>query len=197
MQLALFDFDGTITNQDMYTKFILYSATPTRLLLGGLFFSPLYLLHKFGLIPGRYLLPLVSYCAFVGRSDKSVALLGQRYAADIIPKYIRPEVIATLEQLQSDGVEITLVSASLDIYLKPWCQQLGIDLICSEMKLKAGRHTGSYLSGDCSCEAKAEKVKRKYPIHDYQKVYAFGDTHEDLAMLALADEAYMNGHRVT
>jgi len=33
-------------------------------------------------------------------------------------------------------------------------------------------------------------------LADYQTIYAYGDTQEDLAMLALADVKYLNGKRL-
>lgn len=34
MNLALFDFDGTITSEDTYTKFIFYSTPKVRMGIG-------------------------------------------------------------------------------------------------------------------------------------------------------------------
>nr|WP_275974006.1 HAD-IB family phosphatase [Shewanella pneumatophori] len=211
--MALFDFDGTLTNKDMFTKFIFFSATPMRLALGVIFMSPLYLLYKMGVIPARKLRPFVSYCAFAGRDKQTLDRLGVEYATKIIPRYLRPEMQQTLKQYQAEGASIVVVSASLDLYLKPWCQIMGLELICSEMATeqvakqeqiqahnqelnqepKNSRYTGFYVAGDCSCEAKASKVSERFNLKDYSYIYAYGDTKEDLAMLALADEAYMQG----
>ncbi|MCL1109481.1 HAD-IB family hydrolase [Shewanella schlegeliana] len=189
----LFDFDGTLTHQDMFTKFILYSATPLRLLLGIVFMSPLYLLYKLGVIPARKLRPFVSFFAFVGRSEQKVTAIGEAYARYVIPSCLRVDMLQTLKQHQADGATIVLVSASLDLYLKPWCQMMGISLICSEMAIDGNRYSGYYSTGDCSCEAKAYKVSQEFDLSRYSQIYAYGDTKEDLAMLALADKAFMGG----
>ncbi|ACJ27908.1 HAD-superfamily hydrolase, subfamily IB (PSPase-like):HAD-superfamily subfamily IB hydrolase, hypothetical 2 [Shewanella piezotolerans WP3] len=196
MKLALFDFDGTLTHHDMYTRFILYSATPIRLFLGSIFLSPLYLLYRLGVIPARKLRPLVSYCAFVGRDVETVTALGKQYAQEVIPKSLRAETLSVLKQHQVDGAKVVLVSASLDLYLQPWCESMGIRLICSQMAVEQGCYTGRYKSGDCSCDMKAIKVQQQFCLADYSEVFAYGDTHEDLAMLALAEHPYMNGVKV-
>lgn len=193
MKLVLFDFDGTLTHQDMFTKFILYSATPLRLVLGAIFMSPLYLLYKLGLIPARKLRPFVSYFAFVGRSSANVTAIGKAYASQVIPTCLRSDMLQTLRQHQMEGATIVLVSASLDLYLKPWCQAMGIALICSEMASDGKRYSGYYRAGDCSCEAKAYRVSQQFELSRYSQIYAYGDTKEDLAMLALADRAFMKG----
>jgi phosphatidylglycerophosphatase C len=196
LKLALFDFDGTLTHHDMYTRFILYSASPVRLVLGSVFLSPLYVLYRLRIIPARKLRPLVSYCAFVGRDKTVISALGKQYALNVIPQSIRPEMLAALKQHQADGAQVVLVSASLDLYLRPWCESMGITLICSEMSVKEGSYTGLYVSGDCSCDMKVTKVQKQFTLSDYVEVFAYGDTHEDLAMLAIADHAYMNGVKV-
>lgn len=196
MKLALFDFDGTLTHHDMYTRFILYSASPVRLVLGSIFLSPLYVLYKLRVIPARKLRPLVSYCAFVGRDQAVISALGKEYALNVIPHSIRPEMLATLKQHQVDGAQAVLVSASLDLYLRPWCESMGIALICSEMSVKEGVYTGLYVSGDCSWDMKATKVQKQFRLSDYVEIFAYGNTDEDLAMLAIADHAYMNGIKV-
>ncbi|WP_108945763.1 HAD family hydrolase [Shewanella halifaxensis] len=193
MNLALFDFDGTLTNKDMFTRFILFSATPARLVLGSLFLSPLYLLYKIGIIPARKLRPFVSYCAFVGRNKQQLERLGNKYAQEVIPRYLRPEMLAILKRHQAEGTRCIVVSASLDLYLKPWCQSMGLGLICSEMANNSNRYSGYYVAGDCSCQAKANKITQRFKLADYNSIFAYGDTKEDLAMLALADKAYMRG----
>ncbi|GIU04973.1 MULTISPECIES: HAD-IB family phosphatase [unclassified Shewanella] len=193
MKLVLFDFDGTLTHQDMFTKFILYSATPVRLVLGIVFMSPLYLLYRLGFIPARKLRPLVSFFAFAGRNKLRVDAIGRAYADKIIPKHIRLDAMQILKQHQDDGATIVLVSASLDLYLKPWCEMMNIQLICSEMASKGMRYSGYYRAGDCSCSAKADKVLQQFDLNAFSQVYAYGDTKEDLAMLSLADKAFMQG----
>ena len=193
MKLVLFDFDGTLTHRDMFTKFIVYSATPLRLVLGLVFMSPLYLLYKLGLIPARKLRPLVSFFAFAGRNKQQVDAIGQNYADKVIPLYLRIDALETLKQHQLDGATIVLVSASLDLYLRPWCQMMNIHLICSEMASQRQRYTGRYCADDCSYDIKANKVNKQFDLSRYSSIYAYGDTKEDLAMLALADNAFMQG----
>ena len=50
MNLALFDFDGTITEQDTYTKFLFYVTPKRRLIMTLLLASPFIALYKLGLL---------------------------------------------------------------------------------------------------------------------------------------------------
>ncbi len=80
-----------------------------------------------------------------------------------------------------------MVSSSLNVYLKDWCQQQGIDLICNQLEVRAGRYTGELQQGDCGYVEKANRVQQKYKLSDFDAIYAYGDSPNDHAMLALAD----------
>ncbi len=41
------------------------------------------------------------------------------------------------------------------------------------------------------------KVRHTFDLNSYERIYAYGDTAEDLAMLQLAHEKYMNWNEVT
>ncbi|MDG2609529.1 HAD-IB family hydrolase, partial [Vibrio parahaemolyticus] len=43
-----------------------------------------------------------------------------------------------------------------------------------------------------SLERKVERVQAKFDVSQYQAIYAYGDTHEDIPMLKLAKHATMN-----
>ena len=197
MALALFDFDGTITDADMFSKFLYFSASKWRIVIMGPFLLPLYILYKLGLFPTRKLRPMVSYCAFAGREHKKLDALGAKYAQEIIPQYIRPNALDRIHWHQENGDTVVVVSASLDIYLKHWCTALGLTLISSELEVKNGILSGYYAAGDVSCETKAIKVRHTFDLNSYEHIYAYGDTAEDLAMLQLAHEKYMNWNEVT
>ncbi|QFU21189.1 HAD-IB family hydrolase [Shewanella eurypsychrophilus] len=194
--LALFDFDGTITHSDMFSKFIRHSAKKRRFIIWGSLILPFFVAYKAGLFPARVLRPMVAYIAFKGRSVKQLESLGAYYAQHIIPLHLRDIALDKIRWHLSRGDKAVLVSASLDIYLRSWCDAMEISLICSEMESLNGHYSGRYLAGDCSGDKKANKVKAQFTLADYPKVYAYGDTHEDLSMLALADEAYMNWKRL-
>ena len=94
------------------------------------------------------------------------------------------------------GDRIVVVSASLDVYLAPWCQERGLELICTEMEFRDGRATGRYLEGDCSGERKIVRVRERLSLDAYAEIHAYGDTREDLPMLAAAHHKYYRGRKV-
>lgn len=190
--LALFDFDGTITDEDMFSAFLHYSVFDLRKWVGNVVILPFYALYKVGVIPAKRMRPIASFIAFAGRRTQEVEALGAQFAKEVITKHIRPEAQAKLEWHQARGDTIVVVSASLNAYLKPWSQTHGYQLLCSELLGESKYINGSYQSGDCSLERKAERVQRAFDLSQYKTIYAYGDTHEDIPMLKLASHAMMN-----
>ncbi len=70
---------------------------------------------------------------------------------------------------------------------------LSIDLICTQVEQDQQRYTGRYLTADCSCEYKAQRIQEKYELDSYHAVYAYGNSIEDKQMLSLADFSYLVG----
>lgn len=192
MNIALFDFDGTITNADMYSKFLHFSATKKRAILAKVLLSPFFIPYKMGLLSAPKMRSIASFIAFAGRVEEDVVAVGEKYATKVIPDFLREEALTRLHWHKSNGDQIVIVSASLDIYLRYWCAKNGYSLICSELKVQRGRFSGRYVNDDCSNANKSKRIRSEFDLKQYDKVYAYGDTKEDLAMLGLADEAYLN-----
>ncbi|KKD60090.1 phosphoserine phosphatase [Grimontia sp. AD028] len=197
MNLALFDFDGTITTEDTFTAFLFYATPKRRLAIGFALVWPVILLYKLGLLPARKTRPVLAYVAFWRRCEEDVDLIAKRFAAEYLTTVLRPDAMKTLANHTASGDDVYLVSATLNIYLRHFCQQHGIKLLCSTMEVKNGRFTGRYVIGDCSCENKAVAVQKTVDLNGYSQVYAYGDTDEDLPMLALADVKYLCGNRIS
>ncbi|RNF83098.1 HAD-IB family hydrolase [Montanilutibacter psychrotolerans] len=196
MNLALFDFDGTITFADTYTPFLNYAVTPRRLLLGKLLLGPMYLAYKLGLLPATTMRQAGSGFGFRGRRADDVRRLGARYAHDVLSTQLRPEALERIQWHRTQGDTIVVVSASLDMYLDEWCAQHDLALICTRMEARDGVLTGRYHLGDCTGEEKARRVRELYRLDSYPVVYAYGDTHEDRQLLDLAHRRYFRWQEV-
>lgn len=73
---------------------------------------------------------------------------------------------------QARGDTVVVVSASLDVYLRPWCQQHNLELLCSEVEFQNGAATGKYQGGDCSGLAKKARILANYALTDYEAIFA-------------------------
>lgn len=187
--LALFDFDGTLYPHDSFTGFIFYALRKRHIVKRGLQILPWIQAYYLNLYPAHRMRPKLYASMFKESNAEEILQLAQEYAATLITK-LDPALFNQLKQLDHN---IILVSASVDLYLKPVCRYLNIDLICSEVEIKAGKMTGFYQTSDCSNEQKKNRVLEKYNLDNYAEIYAYGNSEEDEEMLRLATYSYMVG----
>jgi phosphatidylglycerophosphatase C len=197
MDLALIDFDGTITTKGVYPEFLRFAVPRRRKLTAGTLVSPLIAAYRCGLISESAIRVVLSRASFQGEDPARVQALGERFVRDVLPGLIRPIALERIAWHKDRGDRVVVVSASLDAYLIPWCQALAIDLICTELEIASGgRLTGRYLQGDCYGPEKVRRIRERLPLDDYGVVYAYGDTEDDRAMLDLADRKYFRWQEV-
>jgi len=189
MNLALFDFDGTVTFKDTFTPFIYFATSRTRIALGRLLLAPMILGYKLGLIAAPRMRAAIARVAFQGRHESEVRELGARYSATLSAG-VRPEALERIRWHQANGDVVVVVSASLRTYLSGWCEGHHVELVCTELESKDGVLSGRYAGGDCTGSEKARRVREPYDMERYPIIYAYGDTKEDHELLRLATKPF-------
>lgn len=195
MHLALFDFDHTITTTDTYSRFLRGIATAEQLAQVKWKIGPWLAGYRLGLVSACAIRARVTRLAFAGRLAAEVDERGKRYCVEVLPKLLRPEMMQRIGRHQSQGDTVVVVSASLDVYLQPWCEQHGLALICNRLEANAGTLTGRYHQGDCGGE-KVQRIRARYDLGAYARIHAYGDSREDRGMLALAQQRWYRGRRI-
>ena len=190
MNLALFDFDGTITTREMFPDFVHLAVEPRRLAFGEVVLAPLIVGYKLGLVPGTTVRAAIVKFGFSGVSLAALQNSGRKFAQSALPTAVRPEALERINWHKSQGDTVVVVSGAFDVYLSHWCKAHNLELICSSLEHKDGVLTGRYFGRQCVREEKAHRVKKAYDLSRYKRIYAYGDTKEDLDLLALAHEQY-------
>ena len=191
--LALFDFDGTITTRETFPDFIRRAIPPRRRALGTAVFAPLLIGYKLKLVPVHALRTALVRYAFSRVPLAEVEAAGASLAADLLPTLVRPAMQARIDWHRARGDTVVVVSGGFDVYLAPWCRAQGLDWICSSLEARDGVLTGRYAGAQCVADEKARRVRERYDLAGYRAVHAYGDTHEDHALLALAHHATYRG----
>ena len=190
MDLALFDFDGTITTTDTWTPFMQLAVRPARIMVGRVVLAPIVIGYRLGVVSASTGRLIAARVGFGGEDAAKMRRLGVEYAAGVLPGKVRPSALERIAWHQGRGDQVVIVSASLDLYLAPWAARRGLDCICATLEERGGRLTGRYLGGDCSGREKARRIRRRYDLGRYDTVYAYGDSGEDREMLELAQRKY-------
>ena len=193
MDLALFDFDGTITHRETMPGFVRAATRPTRLKVGMVVLAPLVIGFKYRIVPGTVVRAAICWFGFRGVPVEELEHHGAAFAQSVLPTTLRPEAVARIAWHKARGDRVVVVSGGLDVYLSHWATSHGLELLCSSLEQRAGRLTGFYKGAQCVRDEKVRRVRALCSTQDFGKVYAYGDTPEDHAMLAMADEAYYRG----
>lgn len=195
MQLALFDFDHTITTTDTYSGFLRRVATPAQRANAWRTMGPWVAGYRLRLVSAQGIRARATRMVFTGRSMDEVASKGALYAADVLSQLTRPAMMQRIGWHQAQGHTVVVVSGSLDLYLRPWCKQRGLEVICNSLEHHDGQLTGCYAGADCGPH-KAHAIRARYDLPRFERIHAYGDSREDRAMLALAHERWYRGRRI-
>jgi HAD superfamily hydrolase (TIGR01490 family) len=190
MDLALVDFDGTITWTDTWTPFMQLAVRPARIAAGRVLLSPIVIGYKLGMISASRGRQAAARVGFQGEDAARVRRLGVEYARTTLPAQVRQPALDRIAWHRSRGDHVVIVSASLECYLSPWCAGHGLDCICTTLEERNGRLTGRCAGGDCAGAEKVRRIRGRLDLGRYDTIYAYGDTAEDREMLELAQRKF-------
>ena len=196
MNLALFDFDGTVTSNDTWTPFMRFAVRPLRL-VAWVPFIPFVIGYRLRMVSATNVRQLAVRVGFQGESAEAVHQLGAEYAATVLPGTLRQSALERIAWHQALGDDVVIVSGSLDVYLGPWCRSRGLEYICTTLETQGERLTGKYVEGDCYGPEKVRRILQRYQLSRYAQVYAYVDTIEDREMLELASKKYYRWREIT
>ncbi len=186
--VAAFDLDGTLTQRDCVTPFLLSYG---RLRLArALLRAPLVTVSA--LASGdRDRLKAVATRALAGLDARAVDRDGEAFAARIIREWLRGDTVARLDAHRERGDRVVIVSASYAPYVEPLARLLGAEAaLCTRLEAAPdGRLTGRIEGANCRGEEKARRLRAWLAERGLERaeLWAYGDSEGDDAMLALAD----------
>jgi len=190
MDLALFDFDGTLTRKDSFIEFIKFSKGRGRFFFGFLFLSPVLILFKLGLIKNWKAKELVLTYFFKGLTYNLFEEQCRQFALERIIEIVIPEAVNRLMERKSDSFRTIIVSASAENWIRPWSDQLGVELIGTRLEVLDGKLTGKISGRNCYGDEKVKRIKGVADLKIYDRIEAYGDSSGDHEMLNLATEKY-------
>ncbi len=189
--IHLCDFDGTLTHEDSFVRF-LWFAVPLPGLLGGgivLIFRFLALIISGQWSKGAGKAAVLSVF-FKGKTDREMAAKGTDFCQKKIPAMLRTPLFKQLLSVHQKGETVVIVSASPDLWLRPFCAEIGFGLLCTELKFVEGKFTGKFATPNCNGAEKALRIKSAYALHTFDKIMAYGNSKGDEAMFELATKVF-------
>jgi HAD superfamily hydrolase (TIGR01490 family) len=189
--VAVFDFDGTITRGDTFLPFILFSRGRISLCLGILRYSLLLLAYKMQLYPNWKIKQKLFSYFFKDMHLSEFSALGERFA-DVVNRMTHPEAVVSIHNYLQQNATTYVISASVEEWVKPWCQSMGIrNIIATRVETDArGFLTGHFSTNNCYGQEKVTRLLEKEPDRETYILFAYGDSRGDKELMAFADKSW-------
>jgi phosphatidylglycerophosphatase C len=185
--LALFDFDGTITNRDIFFDFIAYCMI-RGVALPGLIPSlvPLFLFGV-GVYGNERAKEKIFKRLFGGRTVKELNALATRYHEKNLNRRVRVAAAERIKWHNNQGHRVVIISSNIDLIIRPAAEKLGAELICTVAAIEQDVVTGSFATPNCHGVCKVERLRTLFPDLDrHYPIYGYGDSSGDTEMLKIS-----------
>lgn len=188
-KLYCFDFDGTLTKEDTMFSFLKFYDRK-KFHLSFIKHLPLFLMLKLGLSNAEQVKKSFIASILKGESEEKIQQKAMLFFEKSYPNILRENALHFIQNIDHSKTECYLVTASLDIWIKPFAEKWGMNLVSTQAKFENGIYTGKFLTKNCNGAEKVSRIKKAIENQKFDKIIAFGDTSGDKEMLAWADEGH-------
>lgn len=189
MNLALFDFDGTLSSKDSLGEFLKYASSKNSYFLNMARFFPYFTLWQLRIISNSKAKERLFSLFFKGMDEEVLKQKAKEFSLKKLDTIMNKERLQILREHQAKGDRVVIVSASMECWLEPWCKREGIELLSTRLEFTNGTFSGSFATKNCHGIEKARRIQEHLDINQYETVYAYGDSSGDKEMLALAHKS--------
>lgn len=185
--LVLCDFDGTLIKKDSFPLFIKFHCGILKLFLGYFLFSPIIILYYLNLLDGETFKKKMFNFYFKNLKQEDLEKLGEQFCNQVLLKdtLINNALLTQLENFKKEGAEICIVSASINIWIRPFAFNFNYDHLCTELKYNNSIYQGEFLTKNCNNIEKKHRVLKHYNLDLYKDIIVFGDSNGDKYLMEL------------
>ncbi len=112
----------------------------------------------------------------------------QEFFDQYYPEIFRENALDFIKNIDYSQTDCYIVSASLDIWVKPFAEKFKMNLIATKAEFKNEVFTGNFVGKNCNGPEKVNRIKEEISGKKFDKAIAFGDTSGDQQMLDWANE---------
>ncbi len=190
--VAAFDFDGTLTRRDTLLPFLLHTLGTAAVARHAIVLSPTLAGYALGLIGNGVAKERVLVRCLAGMRMDELQQEGERFASYVLPGLLRHQAMQRLEWHKQQGHRCVVISASLELYVRPWAIKAGFDeVIATRLEMQQdGRITGKLSGANCFGIEKVLRLETLLGGRGGYTLYAYGDSRGDQELLSCADHAY-------
>lgn len=188
-KLYLFDFDGTLTTEDTMFLFLKFfdSKRYRRMYAKHV---PLFAMLKLKLVEAENVKKSFIASVLKNQTKERIETAAEAFFQKYYPGIIRENALEFINHIDRNKTECYLVTASMDIWVKPFAEKFNMKLISTRAEFVDGVFTGSFIGKNCNGEEKLHRIKEALGTKKFDKKVAFGDSAGDKQMLSYADESF-------
>jgi len=188
-KLYLFDFDGTLTYKDTMFLFLKF-YNPTKYSFQFLKHVPLFVLLKLKLANAEAVKKSFISSILKGESRYQIEKKAKQFFEENYPDLFRQNALDFINNIDTENTDSYIVSASLDIWVKPFADKFNMTLLATKAEFKDDIFTGKFIGKNCNKDEKVCRIEAELGDKKFDKIIAFGDTSGDKAMFKFANESH-------
>lgn len=188
-KLYLFDFDGTLTYKDTMFLFLKF-YNPGRFSAQFLKHIPLFILLKLKLANAEAVKKSFISSMLKGESRYNIEKKAKLFFEENYPSLFRENALDFINNIDRENTESYIVSASLDIWVKPFAEKFNMTLLATKAEFVDDVFTGKFIGKNCNKDEKVCRIEAELGDKKFDKIIAFGDTSGDKPMFKFANESH-------
>lgn len=180
--LAVFDFDHTLTFKDSMIDFLIFYKGYFCLFFVFFINTHYIILICLNLYQKTKLKERLFIYFFKNKNLLELIEIGNDYARYRLPKIINLKVFNLLNQHKKNGDKIIILTASCEIWLSLWVKNQGVELISTLLENKNGVLTGKILGKNCKGKEKLIRLNSIYNLKMFKNTYGYGNRDDEFFM---------------
>ena len=189
--LAVFDFDGTMTDRHTFWRYLRYLVGYRRfhtVLVQQRRAVARVLNKKMSTAEGREILIHALLQNYPADTEAHAA---ERFAREHASRWLRSSALRCLETHLRAGHHTVVLSNSAESYLKHVGNGLGVHAVLgTRLEVRSGRLTGRIQGESCVGPQKLQRLRERFGDLTRHCIYAYGDSSGDHALLSVADKPF-------
>lgn len=182
--VALFDFDGTITYFDSFLPFLRSTVGFGRFWGGIVMLLPAIAGRFIGKVPNWRLKELFLTQFLGGWTQVELDRAAVVFAGERLPMLVNPVAMERVAWHKEQGHRLVLLSASPDVYLRPWAAAHGFhEVLATRLQFQEGRVSGRLSGMNCHGPEKVARAEESLGPLGALETYGYGDSRSDRHIL--------------
>lgn len=179
------DFDGTLYQRDSLVDFLIFAVGKWRTYISFILLFPEYLLSSNKAnVKNKWMKRLLQH-----KSETDLHQVAQEFIP-MLQEKLNAEVVSQIAKYEANKAEIVILSASLDLWIRPFCESRGYVCIATPAVYSNQIFSGFEVEKNVKGEEKLKLAKAYCDFSNCETV-AFGNETSDLFLLQAVNCGYL------